>query len=149
MFLYEAKQILGKFFLLRSRSHENSKKGLSRCNFSENFVQVQSWMHSNVKLLYLLLRFFPSSSASPSSLLKVPNVKKRRQAKYKFLKIKSMSYTCALMRYNKTSRGPYSQPDVRRNISYHYYYYYMYTPQITTFKRVYMQLLFLVVAVSK
>ena len=33
------------------------KKVFPRCNFSENFVQVQSWMHSNVQLLYLLLLF--------------------------------------------------------------------------------------------
>ena len=33
------------------------KKVFSRCNFSDNFVQVLSSMHSNVQLLYLLLFF--------------------------------------------------------------------------------------------
>ena len=46
------------------------KKVFPGCNFSDNSVQVLSSMHSNMQLLYLLL-FLPSSSASPSSLLKV------------------------------------------------------------------------------
>ena len=54
MFLYEAKQIPRKFWLLRSRSPDNSKKGLSRSNFSDNSVLVLSPMHSNVQLLCLL-----------------------------------------------------------------------------------------------
>ena len=33
------------------------KKVFSRCNFSDNYVQVPSSMHSNVQLLYLLLFF--------------------------------------------------------------------------------------------
>ena len=33
------------------------KKVFSRCNCSENYVQVLSPMHSNVQLLYLLLFF--------------------------------------------------------------------------------------------
>ena len=69
MFLHEAKQILRKFLLLRPRTLDDSKKVFSRCNFSENSVQALSSVHSNVKLLYL----FISSSASPSSLLKIPN----------------------------------------------------------------------------
>ena len=33
------------------------KKVFSRCNFSDNYVQVLSLLHSNVQLLYLLLFF--------------------------------------------------------------------------------------------
>ena len=57
MFLHEGKQIPRTYLLLRSCSPENSKKGLSRSNFSDNSVQVPSTMHSNVQLLYLLLFF--------------------------------------------------------------------------------------------
>ena len=57
MFLHEAKQILIKFLLLRPRSLGNSKKGLIAFNFSHNYVQVLSSIHSNVPLLYLLLFF--------------------------------------------------------------------------------------------
>ena len=49
------------------------KKVFPRCNYSENFVQVLSSMHFNVQLLYIYYCSLPSSSASPSSLLKVPN----------------------------------------------------------------------------
>ena len=57
MFLHKAKQIQRKFLLLRPRTLDDSKKGFSRCNFSDNSVQVPSLMHSNVQLLYLLLFF--------------------------------------------------------------------------------------------
>ena len=41
MFLHEAKQIVRKFLLLRPRTLDNSiKKVFSRCNFSENSMQV-------------------------------------------------------------------------------------------------------------
>ena len=55
MFLHETK--LRKFLLLRPLSFENSKRGLfSRCNFSDNYLQVPRSMHSNMQLLYLLFR---------------------------------------------------------------------------------------------
>ena len=58
MFLHEAKQILKKILLLRSRRLDNSKKVISRCNlYNNNYVQALSSVHSNVKLLYLLLFF--------------------------------------------------------------------------------------------
>ena len=56
MFLHEAKQIQGKFLLLRPR-YLILKKAFSRCNCSDNSVQVPSLIHSNVQLLYLLLFF--------------------------------------------------------------------------------------------
>ena len=57
MFLHEAKQILRKILLLRPRSRDNSKRVLSRSNFSDNYVQVLGSMHSNMQLVYLLLFF--------------------------------------------------------------------------------------------
>ena len=57
MFYHETKQILRKILLLSPRGLDNSKKVFSRCNFSDNSVQVLSLMHSNVQLLYLLLFF--------------------------------------------------------------------------------------------
>ena len=58
MFLHEAKQIPRKFLLLRPRSPATTlKKVFSRCNCSDNSVQVLSSVHSNVQLLYLLLFF--------------------------------------------------------------------------------------------
>ena len=57
MFLHEAKQIPRKFLLLCPRSRDNSKNVFSRCNFSDNSVQVLNSLHSNVQLLYLLLFF--------------------------------------------------------------------------------------------
>ena len=56
MFSHEAKQIL-RFLLLRPCSPDNSKKVSSSSNFTDNYVQVLSSMHSNVQLLYLLLFF--------------------------------------------------------------------------------------------
>ena len=53
MFLHEAKQISRKFC---PRSPTTLKKDFSR-NFSDNYVQVLSSVHSNVQLLYLLLFF--------------------------------------------------------------------------------------------
>ena len=57
MFLHEAKQIVRKFLLLRSRSLNKSKKVFSLCNCSDSYVQVPSSMHSHVQLLYLLLLY--------------------------------------------------------------------------------------------
>ena len=57
MFLHEAKQILRKILLLRPRSRDNTKRVLSRSNFSDNYVQVLGSMHSNMQLVYLLLFF--------------------------------------------------------------------------------------------
>ena len=56
-FFYEAKQILRKFCCYVLIVPTTLKKVFSHCNSSENFVQVQSWMYSNMKLLYLLLFF--------------------------------------------------------------------------------------------
>ena len=71
VFLHDAKKILRKLFLLRPRSHATLKKIFSRCNFSDNYVQVSSSMHTNVQLLYLI---YYCSLPSPSSLLKVPTI---------------------------------------------------------------------------
>ena len=58
MFLYEAKQIPRKFLLLPLFVVPTTLKLVfPRCNFSNNYVQVLSLMHSNVQLLYLLLFF--------------------------------------------------------------------------------------------
>ena len=58
MFLHEAKQLLRKFSLLRPRTLEKKRSfHILRCNFSDNYVQVLSSMHSNVQLLYLLFFF--------------------------------------------------------------------------------------------
>ena len=48
MFPHEAKQVVVPTTL---------KKVFSSCNFSDNYVQALSSMHSNVQLLYLLLFF--------------------------------------------------------------------------------------------
>ena len=58
---HETKQILKTFLLLGPCSPENAQT-FSRFNFSDNFVQVHSLMHSNVQLMYLL-SFFAVSVA--------------------------------------------------------------------------------------
>ena len=75
MFLYEAKQILKTYLLLRPCSPEKSKKVFSRSDFSNNFVQVLGSMHSNVQLLYLLLFFNVGVGVGVLvKLLKVPKI---------------------------------------------------------------------------
>ena len=50
------------------------KKVFSRCNFSNNYVQVLSSMHSNMQLLYLLLFFAVIGGAAVLALRKLPIV---------------------------------------------------------------------------
>ena len=57
MFLHEAKQNTESFCCYVIVLSTTLKKFFSRCNFSDNFVQVPSSMHSNLQLLYLLLLF--------------------------------------------------------------------------------------------
>ena len=76
MFLHAANKYWESFCSYVLVVRTTLKKVFSRSNFSDNSAQVLSPMHSNVQLLYLLL-FFAVSSASPSSLRKVPNIKAR------------------------------------------------------------------------
>ena len=57
MFLHEAKQILRSFCCYVLVVPTTLKKIFSRFNFSDNYVQVPTSLHSNVQLLYLLLFF--------------------------------------------------------------------------------------------
>ena len=57
MFLYQANQILRTFCYYVLVVQRGLKNIFPRSNFSDNYVQVLSSMHSNVQLLYLLLFF--------------------------------------------------------------------------------------------
>ena len=68
MFLYEAKQILRKFLLLRPGSLDNSKKVFSRCNFSDKCcasAQLDTFQRA------VCIFYYSLPLTSSSSLLKV------------------------------------------------------------------------------